>query len=97
MTPYAQRGQVLPWLADRAADLEWLFGLFRAGQYQGKEVRITGWYRRSPVPFVELKELKVLDGSLPDRRTYSYHAQYFFAGLTAVIGAALTFWIGFAR
>lgn len=27
-----------------------LFGLLRAGQYQGEEVTVQGWYRRSPVP-----------------------------------------------
>src|SRR5262249_13435004 len=27
-----------------------LFGLFRAQRYQGKEVRVTGWFRRAPVP-----------------------------------------------
>jgi heat shock protein HtpX len=72
---------------------EWLFGLFRAGQYQGKEVRVTGWYRRAPVPYVELKHLHVLDGSLPDRTTYSWIVQHVVAGAVAVIGAALCIWL----
>jgi Zn-dependent protease with chaperone function len=69
---------------------EWLFGLFRAGQYQGKDVRVTGWYRRSPVPYVEVKLIEVIDGSLPSRRTYSYYAQYVFAGVVAVLGLIVT-------
>src|SRR5262249_16908562 len=51
---------------------EWLFGLFKAGQYQGKDVRVTGWYRRSPVPYVEVKQIEVIDGSLPSRPTYHF-------------------------
>jgi Zn-dependent protease with chaperone function len=69
---------------------EWLFGLFRAGQYQGKEVRITGWYRRAPVPYIEIKHLEVLDGSLPNRRTYTYYVQYLVAGVLLVAGTAAT-------
>jgi hypothetical protein len=76
---------------------EWLFGLFRAGQYQGKDVRVTGWYRRAPVPYLEIKHLEVLDGSLPERRTYTYHLQYAVAGIVAAIGAALTVWMLFAK
>src|SRR5581483_1555200 len=69
---------------------EWLFGLFRAGQYQGKEVRVTGWYRRSPVPYFEVKYLEVIDCSLPNRTTYSYYAQYAFAVIVMVVGAAVS-------
>ena len=76
---------------------EWLFGLFRAGQYQGKEVRVTGWYRRAPVPYVEVKHIEVLDHSLPDRRTYSYYAQYVFAGIIAAVGAVTTLAVLFAK
>ncbi len=34
--------------------LELLFGIMKAGAYQGQEVVARGWYRRSPVPYVEL-------------------------------------------
>lgn len=34
------------------------FGLLRAGKYIGEDVKITGWYRRSPVPYVEIKTLE---------------------------------------
>jgi Zn-dependent protease with chaperone function len=66
-----------------------LFGLFRAGQYQGKEVRVTGWFRRSPVPYLELNRLEVLDGSWPPRRCYTYHARLLLGGLAAVLGFAV--------
>ena len=29
---------------------EWLFGLFRAGDFTGKSVEVVGWFRRAPVP-----------------------------------------------
>lgn len=36
---------------------ELLFGLLKAGEYQGKDVVVTGWYRRSPVPYVQIDTL----------------------------------------
>lgn len=35
-----------------------LFGLLRAGKYIGQEVTIEGWYRRAPVPYIELKSIE---------------------------------------
>ncbi len=37
---------------------ELLFGLLKAGAYQGKEVMVEGWYRRSPIPFVEISAIE---------------------------------------
>jgi len=37
---------------------EFMFGLLKAGQYQGREVSVEGWYRRSPVPYIEILSLK---------------------------------------
>ena len=39
-----------------------LFGLLRAKRYIGEDVKIIGWYRRSPVPYVELKNLETRIG-----------------------------------
>jgi hypothetical protein len=63
-----------------------LFGLYRAGRYKGKEVRVTGWFRRSPVPYLELNHLEVLDGTEPPRRGYSYFARLLFGGFLAIAG-----------
>lgn len=41
---------------------EFLFGLTRRGEYDGEEVVATGWFRRAPVPYLELKSL-TLGGS----------------------------------
>jgi Zn-dependent protease with chaperone function/Zn-finger nucleic acid-binding protein len=40
---------------------EFFFGLFSAIHYQGLEVVVEGWYRRSPVPFIEIKCIKWKD------------------------------------
>jgi Zn-dependent protease with chaperone function/Zn-finger nucleic acid-binding protein len=66
-----------------------LFGLFGAGAYQGKEVRVTGWYRRAPVPFMEVNRLEVLDRSLASRQCYSYHARSAVGFILTLVG----FWI----
>jgi Zn-dependent protease with chaperone function/Zn-finger nucleic acid-binding protein len=66
---------------------EWLFGLFRAGEFAGKAVEVVGWFRRAPLPYLELKSLTV-DGVT--RNSYARHARYFFAVLIAVVGAGLT-------
>ncbi len=65
---------------------EWLFGLFRAGDFTGKAVEAVGWFRRAPVPYLELKSITV-DGVT--RNSYARHAQYFWAGLLLCAGTAL--------
>jgi Zn-dependent protease with chaperone function len=37
---------------------EFFFGLLKAGEYQGQEVTAQGWYRRAPMPYVELKSIE---------------------------------------
>jgi Zn-dependent protease with chaperone function len=39
--------------------MELWFGLARAGDLIGAEVSVTGWYRRSPTPFLELRTLEI--------------------------------------
>ena len=36
---------------------EWLFGLLKAGGFEGEKVAVEGWYRRAPVPSVELRSI----------------------------------------
>ncbi|HEY8504812.1 MAG TPA: RNA 3'-terminal phosphate cyclase [Gemmataceae bacterium] len=51
---------------------DFLFGLLRARDYTGKKVEVTGWFRRAPVPYLEILELT--DQSGRTRRAYTYHA-----------------------
>lgn len=39
---------------------EFLFGLLRAKDLQGKDVEVRGWYRRSPTPYLEIASITVL-------------------------------------
>jgi Zn-dependent protease with chaperone function len=64
----------------------WLFGLLRAGRYQGKEVRVQGWFRRAPMPYLEIYHLDVVDGSESSRTCYSYWATLIGCALLSVIG-----------
>ena len=63
---------------------DFFFGLMRRAQYDHQEAEVTGWYRRSPVPYIELKSIKV-EGE-KERRCYTYIAKYVWAGILACIG-----------
>jgi Zn-dependent protease with chaperone function len=63
------------------------FGLLRSAKYQGKEVKIKGWYRRSPVPYIEIKEMECEGETI---NCYAYNAKIIFGILTVVAGA---FWL----
>ena len=41
--------------------IEFLFGLFRAKGIIGQDVIATGWYRRSPIPYFEMKTIQTGD------------------------------------
>jgi heat shock protein HtpX len=62
---------------------EFLFGLFRGAKFQNQEVTLTGWYRRSPVPYVELKKVTV--GAIT-RTCYVYHLKLLFAVVITLVG-----------
>lgn len=63
---------------------EFFFGLLRAGAYQGAEVVVTGWYRRAPVPYLELKSISAADGT--QRRCYVYHLKLATAAFLILVG-----------
>jgi Zn-dependent protease with chaperone function/Zn-finger nucleic acid-binding protein len=65
---------------------DFVFGLLRAGKYQGKEVRVSGWFRRAPVPYLEVNHIEVLDDSLPPRSCYSRHARVAVGVLLVAVG-----------
>ena len=46
-----------------------IYGLFKNNQNVGKQIKVTGWYRRSPVPYVEIKTYEV-DGQVKTIFTY---------------------------
>ncbi len=68
---------------------DWLFGLLRAGRYQGREVRVTGWFRRAPMPYLEIYRLEVVDGSEPSRTCYTYWATLIGCAAFALLGVGV--------
>jgi len=65
---------------------EFLFAIFRRESLQNQEVTITGWYRRAPIPYVELK---TLNSPIKQRTCYVYHFKLASAVILTVIGLFL--------
>lgn len=63
-----------------------LFGLLRARHYIGEDVEIKGWYRRSPVPFVEIKSLTTKRGT---SHCYVFNVKISVAIILMIIGIGL--------
>ncbi|MGE5308826.1 MAG: M48 family metalloprotease [Deltaproteobacteria bacterium] len=49
---------------------DFFFGLLKAGQYIDKEVTVSGWYRRSPVPYIEVRSITDSNGQVTKCCTY---------------------------
>ncbi len=63
-----------------------LFGLLRAKQYQGEEVKVTGWYRRSPTPYIEIKNMETSTGK---SNCHVFHVKIAFGIILTLLGIAL--------
>lgn len=66
---------------------EILFGLLKAGEYQGQEVTVKGWYRRAPVPYIELKSIES-NGKV--RKSYALPFYRAMALLLVIVGIGLS-------
>jgi len=69
-----------------------LFGLTRAKHYIGKEVTVEGWYRRAPIPYIELKQMRSSSDMKP-HACHTYTAKKFFAILLIIIGIVSFFFM----
>jgi len=65
-----------------------IFALFKSSEYFDKEVEVKGWYRRSPVPYVEIYEYTV-DGKT--KKIYTYKVQLALYVIALIIAFALIF------
>ena len=63
-----------------------IFALFRSQQYIGKPITIKGWYRRFPVPMVEIYEMSV-EGKV--KKVYTYIVSIIFYIILLVVSIAL--------
>jgi hypothetical protein len=65
-----------------------LFGFFRAKSFVDCDVVARGWYRRTPNPVIELRELRATDGRRA--RPYLWLARFVAAGVLVGAGLAVT-------
>ncbi|PLX17638.1 MAG: hypothetical protein C0601_06310 [Candidatus Muiribacterium halophilum] len=63
--------------------IDFLFGLLRANDYSGREVVLEGWYRRAPVPYIELKSITT---SMRSSTCYVYMFKVIFGIILFVAG-----------
>jgi hypothetical protein len=66
---------------------DFFFGLLKRASYNNRKAEVVGWYRRAPVPYIELKSIKAR-GEI-ERNCYTYIAKYVWAGILTIIGLAM--------
>ncbi len=64
-----------------------LFGLLVGEKYKNKKVEITGWYRRYPVPNIEIRALRLPNGK--EKKCLTYDAKLIFAVFLYFLGLIL--------
>ena len=64
-----------------------LFGLLGGKNYIGNKVEIVGWYRRAPIPYVELKSIKLEKGRI--KNCYVFYAKIVISIIIVLIGLFL--------
>lgn len=65
-----------------------IFALFKSPEYFNKTITVKGWYRRSPVPYVEIKSM-IIDGKT--KKCYTYRFTKIFIWLLAITGLVLIY------
>lgn len=66
---------------------EFLFGLLRSSELQNEDATVVGWYRRSPIPYLEIKSMTTDE---KDRTCYVYHVKLIALFVLLVVGVAVT-------
>jgi heat shock protein HtpX len=72
--------------------LEFLWGWIKAARYQGREARVYGWYRRAPIPYVEISHIEMLDGDGDNVRCYYRWGTVALSLLGTLAGIGLILW-----
>lgn len=63
-----------------------IFAIFKSSSYINKVITIKGWYRRSPVPYVEINSMNI-DGKI--KKCYTYGTSKVVTWLFALAGVGL--------
>jgi Zn-dependent protease with chaperone function len=71
--------------------IDFFFAIFRVKKIVGQRVRIKGWYRRGPGPYIQVDTIETETGKR--FRNYAKHMTYFWAAAAFIIGLVLFyFW-----
>ena len=65
---------------------EWIWGWLRGDSMIGKEITVQGWYRRSPMPYIEMNNFTV---EKVTRRSYLWIFRYLTAVTIIIIGGLM--------
>jgi len=65
---------------------EWIWGWMRGDSMIGKEITVQGWYRRSPMPYIEINTFTVENVT---RRSYLWIFRYITAIAIIIIGGVM--------
>ena len=65
-----------------------IFALFKSKEYMDKKIKVKGWYRRCPVPYVEIFEMEV-DGKT--KKIYTYYVAIAAMIIMLLIGLFLVY------
>ncbi len=76
---------------------EFLFGLLKAGRWQGEEVVATGWFRRAPVPYLELRSIAPASNPADSTSCWVKTMKWVTAGLVVAGGIALAAFLASGR
>jgi Zn-dependent protease with chaperone function len=70
--------------------VDFFFGILKAKKLVGQEVKIEGWYRRGPAPYLQVRYIQTADG-----KRYKNHSRglTFFWAILMFIIAAVLFWL----
>ncbi|MHA2180159.1 MAG: hypothetical protein ACXAAH_01910, partial [Promethearchaeota archaeon] len=72
--------------------VDFIFSLRTVKRLVGQRVRIKGWYRRGPIPYIQVDTIESESGSR--HRNYAKHMRYFWAVLAFILGAvSFYYWI----
>jgi hypothetical protein len=71
---------------------DFFFGLLRAGSYTGKRVEVRGWYRRAPVPYLEIATIRDVELGT-DRNCYTSTTKWVGA-LVCLVGGVVCLCLG---
>jgi Zn-dependent protease with chaperone function len=90
-------GMILLDYSQPLAIWEMFFGLTKAGEFKDCRVAVRGWFRRAPVPYLEVYEMEVLPSEELHEKPmhvacHAFKAKLAWYGLLTILGLAIGFY-----